>query len=318
METSLVKRFDESAPLVPPRAGRRGNGVLLLTVGGLTASGLLIAALVARTSGKKQVQRAPRPSSEPREAPNPAPADVPLGAPWKVPTPVPVNTTPPPGVINPPKSAPQEALPNSPGRLIGSEKYTPVGPAMPDRSPPSAVPGKSLIIAPHIVFSGWGSGTESPSLGDLWPQPEPPSPPMSTGNTGIVGPAVERSKPLTNDAAPGDPLVPDLQPAQYTDAWLRAYTEGYAYGKTLKPAEAHRKIVSLAFFKGQRAGALGLVSDPPAAGPDRKDYLDGYALGRETDKAQLLEIVRGEASAMGSFDAVRGLTPRTQPAHADV
>ena len=294
VETSLVKRFDKSAPLVPPQTGRRGNSVLLLTLGGLTASGLLIAMLAARSSGKKLAQRVPKPSTQPPRAPIPAPADVPLGAPWKVPTPAPVTTPPPLRVSSPP-------------------------PPIPEPPRQTQAPGTSVIFAPHVVLSGWGAGMDAPSLGELWAQPEPERPPLLTpSNTGIVGPAVEPYKPLTGDAAPGDPLVPDLQPAQYTDAWLRAYTEGYTYGKTLKPAEAHRKIVSLAFFKGQRAGALGFASEPPAAGPDRKDYLDGYALGRETDKTQLLEIVRGEASAMGSFDAVRGLTPRTEPAHSRV
>lgn len=256
------------------RPSGRSGGGILLAFSGLALVGLTAAAFAATASGKKQRVRRRR--------------DLPL-----TPEPPRKEAAPPP---SPGPARPADSKPPAPTTEIPTSLFT----------------DRPVVFAPRIFMNDMPDWVEN--WGDQSAQTAPPR------NTGIVGPNVgfppepAQPGPLTGDAEPGDPLVPNMTPAQYSDAWLAAYRQGYAYGKTLKPSQANTKIVSLATFAGMRAGALGQPSKPPAAGPDRRDYLQGYDQGKAIDQAQLIEIMRGEASALGSLDAVRGLAQRTAPA----
>lgn len=266
----------ERYDLAQRRPARRSGGGILLATTGLTLFGVAAAAFAARASGKKQAtRRRPEPPLTPE--PPAKPTDTRTSA-------------------TPPSAPPPPATP-----------IREFSEPLPTRRNPTPQTPPTFVFSPQIWLN------EMLDRGELSQEP-------TLGNTGIVGPNFRfrpepaRPGPLSGDADPGDALVLDLTPQQYSDAWLKAYREGYAYGKTLKPSQASTKIVSLAHFAGMRAGALGQASNPPAAGPDRRDYLQGYDLGKATDRAQFIEIMRGEASALGSLDAVRGLAQRAAPA----
>lgn len=293
--------------------GNLGATVALIAVGGAALLGLAAAAFSARSSGKKTAAKVPQPPASP---------------------PVPTGFVPPavPPATQPPQSTP-------PARTSTAEpprEYTPTPTNRPLSSPPIVFnptalfdfgaddfnqnrntgivpPDDTGVAVTRLITFGPGeydSATgilnrtnrtlSSGELQRLEAAGLNVPPPSGSGSTGYL--------------QPGDALVPDLTPEQYSTMWLESYNAGYKYGARLKKADAANKVVSLAHIDGQRAGFLGLAASPPAAEPGRTEYLQGYELGKVTDKeAGGAALVKAEASAWGSWDAVRGVPARSGP-----
>lgn len=293
--------------------GGRDSKFAVIALGGAALLGIVAAAFSARSSGKKTAAKVPQPPASP---------------------PVPTGFVPPaaPPVTQPPHSAP-------PARTSPAEpqpEYTPTPTNRPVSSPP-------IVFNPTVLFDfGADDFNQNRNTGIVPPDDTgvavtrlitfgPGEYDSATGilnrtNRTLSSGELQRLEAAglnvpprsgsgsTGYLQPGDALVPDLTPEQYSTMWLESYNAGYKYGARLKKADAANKVVSLAHIDGQRAGFLGLAPSPPAAEPGRTEYLQGYELGKVTDKeAGGAALVKAEASAWGSWDAVRGVPARSGP-----
>lgn len=319
----------EQVALVMPsrggtQSGAQGTKIALAVFGGTALAAITFATFSARSSGKRTAAKIPQPTTSPPVSGSPVPVAPAQSAPETAPEsrrPLPIPPRPATAgtslVIAPQISIPAQAppadgswviseldgliwLPNErePGRHantgivppvetgVAVTRHYPIGPG--EYDPSTGI----LNRTDRSLYSSELQRVEAAGLNV--------PPPSDPGNASYL--------------QPGDPLVPDLSPEQYSTMWLNSYNEGYKYGARLKPADAGNKIVSLAHIDGQRAGFLGLAASPPAAEPGRTEYLQGYELGRVTDKqAGGVALVKAEASAWGSWDAVRGVPARSGP-----
>ena len=160
------------------------------------------------------------------------------------------------------------------------------------------------------------------------PSPEPAAPlpaptqptPTPAAEPGFIGPpawaAPPAEPPEPDDGLPpaSDSLLPALSRADFAALWANAYNEGFAYGLTLSPKDAQTKITPQRIFDGMRHALLRYSHAIPEPGrtlsaQEREDwrlYNDGYAQGQAMPTSAAPEVVKGEASALGSRDALAG------------
>lgn len=156
------------------------------------------------------------------------------------------------------------------------------------------------------------------------PEPAPPLPqpaPSQPAEPGFIGPPASAAPPPDPIALPpvSEPLLPTMSRADFAAVWADAYDNGYAYGRTLSPKDAATKIPSQRVFDGMRHALMRYSRAIPEPGQalsaqDREDwkrYDDGYAQGLTMDASAAPEVVKGEASALGSRDAVADRPSRT-------
>lgn len=154
------------------------------------------------------------------------------------------------------------------------------------------------------------------------PDPAPPlfpTPPPAP-EPGFIGPPAWAAPPTPpaergDDLPPeSDPLLPAVSRADFATLWADAYNSGFSYGLTLAPKDAQTKITPQRIFDGMRHALLQYSRSIPEPGrvlsaQERENwrlYDAGYAQGQAMSASAAGEVVKGEASALGSRDAVAG------------
>lgn len=164
-----------------------------------------------------------------------------------------------------------------------------------------------------------------PSPEPAAPLPAPPQPSATpAAEPGFIGPPAWAAPPAEpaergDDLPPeSDPLLPTVSRADFATLWADAYNSGFSYGLTLSPQDAQTKITPQRIFDGMRHALLQYSRAIPEPGrvlsaQEREGwrlYDQGYAQGQAMSASAAGEVVKGEASALGSRDAVAGRPSR--------
>ena len=176
--------------------------------------------------------------------------------------------------------------------------------------------GVAIGTAVIVTRSAAAKPLPTPEPAPPLPQPAAPQP----AEPGFIGPpAWAAPHPDPTELPPeSDPLLPAMSRADFAKAWADAYTEGYTHGLTLSPKDAPTKITPQRMFDGMRHALMRYSRAIPEPGrtltdQEREDwrlYNEGYAQGLAMSASDADDVVEGEASAMGSRDAVAGRPSR--------
>ena len=179
-----------------------------------------------------------------------------------------------------------------------------------------------VFVGGAVLLARNAAASPLPAPEPAAPLPAPPQPtPTPAAEPGFIGPpswVAPPAEPADGLPPESDPLLPTLSRADFAALWADAYTAGYTYGLSLSPQDAQTKITPQRMFDGMRHALMQYSRAIPEPGrtlsaQEREDwrlYNEGYAQGQAMSASAAGEVVKGEASALGSRDAVAGRPSR--------